>query len=114
MKVSCGNLEVLHGGIINSVLNDDTVITFDGDPSLVLTIKVNRAITEEIIKFEPTGKVTANLIITGASHDNYGHASPMEIGNYQDRRLYISLRITTFENPGSYTLIYTIYLGEEI
>jgi hypothetical protein len=120
-KIESGPAEVIDSG---------TVISFSGNPVKLSYKDLNLSIVFEF----KTKENAENTSIDGSFTDNAetgmgvlkltlynfddrfgaGTVKPLRIGQYENRKLYLQIRVYTLIDSPDKTLNYTIYKGEEV
>ena len=114
MRVTTGNLEVLESGTVDSLGMHDVDCLLTEQPPLWTTFRVQRSEAGSPgIAWQRTDPERLLITMTNPRH-NAGPESPLQIGQIQQRSLYISFRINVLGDYCSFQVAYTFYLGAAV
>ena len=107
------------------VIDSGTVISFSGNP---ISLNYPELGIKIVFEFKVGDESRGTYVDSGVPEpgtllmslynfdDRFGAGTikPMRIGKFEDRRLYVQLRVYTLQGSPDKTLQYTVYTGEEV
>mgnify|MGYP001369193571 CR=1 FL=1 len=116
MKIKVGNYDILDSGTIVGNLNEpiDFIIDENVDFTVRLVFENDSAQTNHSRRAEKFGRNGVQLIFTNYNNSlGTGNVTPVLIGKYNKRELYLNFRIYPLESAGKH-IHYTWLLGKEV